>query len=366
MSLTPKFNPGKINNDTMKRLVKTLLILCCPALLAPVFTSCSADDDGDGGSNRQEVRILISAPAEKAGRVPDDPGSDVEEGHDWDKLAVMFVYSSPDEVYMQPFSKEDYEKAAPTGESGRYKALTMTVRTGNAYVLGVTYHSEAAGVSELETALKKCRNMADVRALTISNDYAKGDNAKFVSVATGYFTETTDGGLGTVTVSKTEDGKADVNPVANITLTRLASKIDIQYDAENSYNNHYTDVGIPDFSFYGTASGYLFPKLNTEPLPEGGRIDFINKTTISQRNGRVYHYTFTDGQEHPEVDGKKLPYVDFHITAKNTQDGGQTVKRTHQLRFPVLEQAAWYKGNLTVSGLSTADKVITVTPQAND
>lgn len=348
----------------MKRLVKTLLILCCPALLAPVFTSCSADDDGDGGSNRQEVRILISAPAEKSGRLPDNPGDPVEEGHDWDKLAVMFVYNSPDEVYMQTFSKEDYEKADSTDESERYKALTMTVRTGNAYVLGVTYHSEAAGASELETALGACKNIADVCKLTISNDYAAGDNAKFVSVATGYFTEE-NGGLSMVTVSKTEDGKADVSPVASITLTRLASKIDIQYDAENSYNNHYTDVGIPDFSFYGTASGYLFPKLNTTPLPAGKNIDFVNNTAISQRNGRVYHYTFTDGQNQTAGD-RTLPCVDFHITATNTLQSGQKVDKTYQLQFPKLEQAAWYKGNLTVSGFTTTGNVITVTPQASD
>lgn len=343
----------------MKRLVKTLLILCCPALLAPVFTSCSADDDGDGGSNRQEVRILISAPAEKSGRLPDNPGSDVEEGDQWDELAVMFVYSGPDEVCLKRFGRNDYD-GFPT--NGAYRLLEMTVRTGNAYVLGVTYTVSAA--EDLINALEACKNMDDVRKLTISNDYAKGNNAQFVSVATGYFTET-DGGLGTVTVSKTEDGKADVNPVASITLTRLASKIDIQYDAENSYNNHYTDVGIPDFSFYGTASGYLFPKLNTTPLPAVKNIDFVNNTAISQRNGRVYHYTFTDGQKQM-VDDRILPCVDFHITATNTLENGQKVNKTYQLQFPKLEQAAWYKGNLTVSGFTTTGNVITVTPQASD
>lgn len=350
----------------MKRLVKTLLILCCPALLAPVFTSCSADDDGDGGSNRQEVRILISAPAEKSGRLPDNPGDPVEEGHDWDKLAVMFVYNSPDEVYMQTFSKDDYEKADPTDESERYKALTMTVRTGNAYVLGVTYHSEAAGASELETALKACKNIADVRKLTISNDYAAGDNAKFVSVATGYFTEA-NGGLSMVTVSKTEDGKADVSPVASITLTRLASKIDIQYDAEDSYNNLYKDVSIPEFTFYGTESGYLFPLLNSEHLNEhADGVTFVNTTPISQRNGRVYHYTFTDGRTVTGSVGEpQVPYVAFKITATNAEEtmGDSQVERTYRLQFPTLKQAAWYKGQLRLKGFTTEDgKVFEVDP----
>lgn len=339
----------------MKRLVKTLLILCCPALLAPVFTSCSADDDGDGGSNRQEVRILISAPAEKSGRLPGDPGSDVEEGHDWDELAVMFVYSSPDEVYMQTFSKEDYYRDNLEGER---KELIMTVRTGNAYVLGVTYTKSAAEEKGLIEALKACKNMDDVRKLTISNDYAKGNNAQFVSVATGYFTGA-DGGLSTVKVSKTADGTADVNPVASITLTRLASKIDIQYDAEDSYNNLYKDVSIPEFTFYGTTSGYLFPLLGSGSLEADAKgVTFVNTTPISQRNGRVYHYTFTDGRTVTGgADEGQVPYVAFKITATNT--GATTddlqVERTYKLQFPTLKQAAWYKGQLRLKGFTTED-----------
>lgn len=139
-----------------------------------------------------------------------------------------------------------------------------------------------------------------------------------------------------------------------MTLTRLAAKIDIQWDAADAYDKEYTDVKVTGFTYYNdkynttvtddnAGSGRLFPALNSSSNKIAGKKTFYNTSEISQRNGRVYHYTFPDGVS--------VPSVKFNITAKkentNISDDGYTLNFTSP-----LNQAAWYKVNATIKGIT--------------
>lgn len=103
-----------------------------------------------------------------------------------------------------------------------------------------------------------------MQALTISNAYSEDnstiDYSKFVSVATGYY----NGGGTTPAKFEIQEGiTSGVGIIPTMTLTRLAAKIDIQWDAADAYDpGGYTDVKVTDFEYHGSEQGQLFPDLS--------------------------------------------------------------------------------------------------------
>ena len=284
------------------------------------FTACRHGEDLPLPSPEVEtVQLIISVPNTAAGsRAIGDPGTAVDEGADWDQLAVILVYTedSPVElpegskVQVVTISKDDYDNL-PQYESTRYKLLSINAQLGSVYIYGVTYSADAAWNPKAD--IKACKQHADVQALTISNDYSKPadvtgtiDYAKFVSVATGYYKDD-NGNIGTFEIKEGGTGQVG-GTIPTMTLTRLAAKIDIQWDAADAYEAGYTDVKVTEFTFYNdkvnttvtdSGKGYLFPALNSSSTGIAGKKTFYNTSEISQRNGRVYHYTFPDGVSVP-------------------------------------------------------------------
>lgn len=148
-------------------------------------------------------------------------------------------------------------------------------------------------------------------------------------------------------------------------LGRLATKLDIQWDAKGAYENDakgnpkFTDVKVESFTYHGeaegtgtTGAGYgrLFPTLYaassiTPKTSVGGQKAFINTTEISKRNGRVYHYTFPDGYTKPRITFDVL-----------TKKDGETKTKTDKVTFDLKNRtesfnpAQWYKINVTIKG----------------
>ncbi|WP_298112830.1 hypothetical protein [uncultured Bacteroides sp.] len=130
-----------------------------------------------------------------------------------------------------------------------------------------------------------------------------------------------------------------------MTLTRLAAKIDIQWDAADAYPEGYTDVKVKDFSYNGKEFGRLFPDITGITISDNKEKSwtFYNTSEISQRNGRVYHYTFPDGVS--------VPSVKFNITAE--EEGNEITGDGYTLNFQeALKQATWYKVNATIKGIT--------------
>ena len=342
------------------------------------FSSCSTDDDGgttpvDDG--RQTVQLYLSVPSSNATRIG-DPGQAVPEGEDWDRLAVMIEYvdgiqTDKDKYYLKIIKREEYENL---DKRDGYRWIGLDLLPGKVNIYGVTYSSDATNNPE-QAITDIATNGGSYKELEISNDYAMNDEAhvaKFLSVATGFYQDES-GNLKDFVVEANPDWTAEDMPTMR--LTRLAAKIDIQWDAQEAYGSAYSDIKVTGFTFSGdnaeannstdenekSGSGRLFPFLTlgkdnaTQLTPLSGSKTFINQTPISQRNGRVYHYVYPDGVSTPKVT--------FNITVKENGSTTNVDKNyTYTFKDP-LQKATWYKIRTYIKGFTDQETNITITPE---
>ena len=275
--------------------------------------------------------------------------------------------------YVKTLSIEGY-KALPE-QSGYHWLPIDLVKDSKVYIYGVTYSSTAANNPSADIT-EVVTNNGTFADLEISNDYSainnKIDSEKFLSVATGYYEK---GGNREFTVTQPTGDLYDPATMPTMTLTRLAAKIDIQWDAadayvlENNENIYYEDVSVDEFMFYTsqgdplveeneTGTGFLFPDLNHTGTATPGKKGFYNTSPISKRNGRVYHYVFPDGEN--------KPYVTFYISAIKKQEGTDDKKINKKYTFNFtkpLQKSTWYKINTTIKGLENNNTTIEITPE---
>lgn len=317
-----------------------------------LFVACSHDDEDRPAPDVETVRLIISVPATSAGTRMGDPGTAVDEGADWDRLAVILAYSDDSKVRTTTITQEQFNALPAYNGNANFKLLAIDAEPGKVYIYGVTYSDAANNPAD---AIAGCTTNAEVQALTISNAYSEDngtiDYSKFVSVATGYYK----GSDNVPAEFEIQEGITSGvgNNIPTMTLTRLAAKIDIQWDAADAYEAEagYTDVKVTGFKYNsntnveGVGFGRLFPDLvSTSATAIGGSKEFYNTLEISQRNGRVYHYTFPDGVSKPSVT--------FNISA-NDKDGNEITGDGYTMTFPsALQKATWYKVNATIRGIT--------------
>lgn len=342
----------------MKYLVRSWASLCAVVLC---LTACgSSDDDGAPVADVETVQLIISVPATSAGTRMGDPGTAVDEGAegaDWDQLAVILAYSDNSKVRTTTITQEQFNALPAYNGNTNFKLLAIDAEPGMVYIYGVTYSNAAK--NNPSSDISNCKTNTDVQALTISNAYSEDnedngtiDYAKFVSVATGYYKES---GNDPAEFEIKEGGTGEVGNIPTMTLTRLAAKIDIQWDAADAYEAGYTDVGVTGFTYNGGEEGRLFPELSPASTTATKPWTFYNTSEISQRNGRVYHYTFPDGT---------TPSVTFNISA-NDKYGKEITGDGYTMNFPsALQKATWYKVNATIKGI-TGSGTITLSMDNN-
>lgn len=350
------------------------------------------------------VSFSIAVPTVSSTRIA-DPGSDAGEHDSWDRLLIIVAYTEkeqgtvfPDDdkkrmVYYDTFTKTEFDSSTPVEHTNSvlspdtdrdgYHDFTMYLPTGDCHVYGITY-TEGCGfdpVSYLDDIAKDGKDHNDdITGMQITNDYAKDwtdQVAKMVSVATGYATyvDTSDPTStlnGNRLLHISLDKENEMKQYWRMTLTRLATKVDIQWDAQSAYEPAtspgdvtYTDVRINNFVFRGGAAttgssyGRLFPALAAEAagktlIPVGGNKTFLNTSEISRRNGRVYHYTFPDGTNSKKITftlvtstdivKDKISYYTFDLT---NLSGG-------------FRRATWYKINVSIVGTKKKDGTVTI------
>ena len=367
---------------------------------------------GCSGSEQSEERpkdtlapisLTLSVPNDKTKTRIGDPGGDTNDKVDWDQLTIIIAYtektkgkdiydgSASTMVYYDTFTKEEFDRRTPVthytstlspADANGYHDYTIYLPLGTCCVYGVTY-SGGKGL-DLEKALSEIAkdgkdHNTDIYNLQISNDYAYNkisnlmDIAKFISVATGYATEV-DVANNTLTSNRLIPVEFNSNTTSStkrywrMVLGRLASKLDIQWDAKGAYENDdkgipkFSDVKVEGFTYHGEAegtsttsagNGRLFPTLyddytkkeKIEGTSVGGQKTFINTSEISKRNGRVYHYTFPDGTTKPRIT--------FDIKTKKdgaTEEKSDKVTFDFKNRTESFNPAQWYKINVTIKG----------------
>ena len=380
-----------------------------------VLAACSSGSTGDEGQEKQSNTVMpltltFAVPndgtsnARTRAEVP-DPGDDTNDHDDWDRITVIVAYKTKTQslnivddepgkmVYYDTFTKEQFTKTLTEAvgstdadgiggtlskaDADGYRQYTGYVPLGTCRVYGVTY-SASQGL-DLETMLKNItKDGADktgvVEGLQISNDYATTngtmDIAKYISVGTGYARklDNTTGSLSTdqdITVAfKDATFSVEDKEYWRMLIRRLATKLDIQWDAKGIYENGiYKNIKVSSFTYdggatttsgdgssttaAGTGYGRLFPTLQSSDVTAvGGQKTFINTSEISKRNGRQYHYLFPDGS--------KTAKVTFSIDSELAADATSKTKNyTFDFKNQVpLKSATWYKVNVTISGSS--------------
>lgn len=348
------------------------------------------------------VSFSIAVPTVSSTRIA-DPGSDAGEHDSWNRLLIIVAYTEkkqgtvfPDDdkkrmVYYDTFTKKEFDSSTPVEHTNSvlspdtdhdgYHDFTMYLPTGDCHVYGITY-SEGCGfnpVAVLDAIAKDGKDHnADITGMQITNDYATGKTdqvAKMVSVATGYATyvDTSDPTStlnGNRLLHISLDKANEMKQYWRMTLTRLATKVDIQWDAQSAYEPAtspdgvtYTDVRINQFVFRGgadapTGSGRLFPALAAQAAgktltPVGGDRTFINTSEISRRNGRVYHYTFPDG-----TSSKKITFSLVTSTDIVKDETSYTFDLTNLSGG--FRRATWYKINVSIVGKKKPGGTVTI------
>ena len=384
----------------MNHITKYIFAILSLIMLA----GCSGSEQGEERPKDTLVPIslTLSVPNDKSSTRVGDPGADTNDKVDWDRLTIIVAYKektqgneiidgAPDKmVYYDTYTKDEFDRKALVThatstlsgpDTNGFRTYTMYLPLGKCCVYGVTY-SSGQGL-ELESDLDKIEkdgqnHNSDIYDLQISNDYAKPssgttDIAKFISVATGYALKLDKNQLLTsdreVIVEKNINADINTKQYWRMVLGRLATKLDIQWDAKGAYekdndgNLKYKNVKVQGFTYHGepagttvSGSGYgrLFPTLyhkNVSPMVSvSGNTTFLNTSEISKRNGRVYHYTFPDGTNPPRLT--------FQL---ETEKEGTAEKKTYNVTFDMSNlkdgfiPARWYKINATISGTSLSD-----------
>lgn len=373
----------------MNNITKYIFVILSLIMLA----GCSGSEQSEERpkDTLAPISLTLSVPNDKSSTRVGDPGEDAHDEVDWDRLTIIVAYkkktkgkdiydgSANTMVYYDTFSKTDFGSTTPVShytstlspaDANGYHDYTIYLPLGTCCVYGVTY-SGGKGL-DLEKALSEIAkdgkdHNEDIYNLQISNDYAYNkisnlmDIAKFISVATGYATEV-DVANNTLTSNRLIPVEFNSNTTSStkrywrMVLGRLATKLDIQWDAKGAYENDdkgipkFTDVKVESFTYHGAGYGRLFPTLYaassiTPKTSVDGQKTFINTSEISKRNGRVYHYTFPDGITKPRITFDVL-------TKKDGEAETKTDKVTFDLknRTESFNPAQWYKINVTIKG----------------
>lgn len=338
------------------------------SLLLLALTACHNDVADLPDVPAETMRLLVSVPENIETRAPGDPGSSVDEAEDWDRMDVILAYDETEDavfpnnskVMVIHLSQDEFNSLPAYDGSTTIKELEVKVQRGELYLYGVIYKDGVHGSPADD--ITRCRTRCEVEQLTISNYYAMQTDADgnpfaetenvptFLSVGTGYYQTAESNGLpAAFSLYASEGGLQTSYPVVRI--TRLATKIDVQWDAADAYEQGYSDVRITDFTYHGEERGRLFPMIARDPdyyTPTELARTFYNTTPISQRNGRVYHYSFSDGMTNPRIT--------FQISAE--KDGAVVPSQEYSMNFDApLKQATWYKVNVTVKGLTGSGNI---------
>lgn len=261
-----------------------------------------------------EMRLSVSF---NTGTRAGDPGSDHgEETANWKTLGIYVVYTNG-QYQTFVFDKDTFQSPQ-----------TFWVYEGTAEVYAVAL--------PVGYELPVCRTVDDIKNMQtlIDSESGAASNQNIKDIFSGI--------SGEVSIEK---GKQNI---ITVSCTRLAAKIDVQWDAQGAYaDGKYTDAKMSEITLDGLAQGYVFPSKVSNPTYtiSPNVATFTAKDPISERNGRTYFYTF------PGVNNAINFTVDYTVGNGGVLTGTQTYKATFQ---DANKANTWYKVNIDVKGTKTS------------
>lgn len=260
-----------------------------------------------------EMRLSVSI---SSGTRAGDPGTDHGEWNaNWENLGVYVVYTNG---RVLSFSIPKAEFSSPK---------TFSVVEGDAKVYAVAFPTGHTPPI--------CNTLADVQNMQTLNVANIEDNANKQNYIQNVFSGISEN---EVSIKKNQDN------TINVICTRLAAKIDVQWDAQGAYaDGKYTEASMGTITLDGLAQGYIFPSEVTNPsyTTTENVGTFTAGDPVSERNGRTYFYTF------PGVTSA----INFSVTYAKGTSGTLEGIQDYKAVFPKeIEPNTWYKVNINVSG----------------
>lgn len=273
-----------------------------------------------------EMRLTVSI---NAGSRAGDPGTDHGEWNaDWKNLGVYVVYTNGRVLSFSIPNDDNFSSPK-----------VFSVFEGTARVYAAAF--PAGQTPPVCNTLAEVQNM---QTLNIANIAGKDNKQNYIqNIFSGISDE--------IDIIKGEQNKITV------TCTRLAAKIDVQWDAQGAYaDGKYTDAKMSDITLDGLAQGYVFPsKVSniTYPSISENVATFTANDPISVRNGRTYFYTFPMVGQNPAGEVKKNA-IRFTVTY-NDGSGSEPVKQYYTATFNEPSKPnTWYKVNIKVNGTTAS------------
>lgn len=277
-----------------------------------------------------EMRLSVSI---SSGTRAGDPGTDHgERNADWETLGIYVVY--PDKPYLAfVIDSEDFEDSQQISQN-------FWVYEGTAEVYAVAL--------PVGYELPVCSTVDDIKNMQtlIDSESGAASNENIKDIFSGISDE--------VTIEKGKQNKIKVS------CTRLAAKIDVQWDAQGAYaDGKYTNAEMSDITLDGLAQGYVFPsKVSniTYPSISENVATFTANDPISVRNGRTYFYTFPMAGQNPAGDVKKNA-IRFTVTYTYNDEDGREQQKVHSYKATFDEPSnpnTWYKVNIKVNGTTAS------------
>lgn len=288
----------------------------------------------------EEVFLYIHLPADNITKVG-DPGVDHGE---WsasiDSIAVFMVQNK--NVSLNKYAVKDLS----TDNNGTYY-IPLILGQSEIDIYAVAYKApQTFGETYIWAQLQNLKtiNLNDAKF----NDGEGTLESKRKKCMMNLFS-----GRGTVTPSSEKS--------VTIYLTRLVSKVDVQWDVQDAYDSttdKFVEVRMSEIAFSGLDFAYFFPNEKndneTQNLITTGL--YSCNSAISERNGRSYFYTFPE--QTVDVNSEKInAKIEFTLSySYKNEDAtiGATDKKYTATFKDNLLPAVWYKVNINVKGMSTS------------
>lgn len=289
----------------------------------------------------EEVFLYIHLPADNITKVGDPGGDHGEWSASIDSIAVFMVQG--ENVSLNKYAVNSLRK----DDNGTYY-IPLILGQSDINIYAVAY--TAPQTFGEKYSLTQLLNLKTINL----NDAKFKDGEKYSETKRKECMMNLFSGRGMVKSSSEES--------VTIYLTRLVSKVDVQWDVQDAYDSttdKFVEVRMSEIAFSGLDFAYFFPdkKTDTETDVKQTQITtglYSCNSAISERNGRSYFYTFPE--QTVDVNSEKInAKIEFTLSYSYKNEdatiGATDKKYTATFKYNLLP-AVWYKVNINVKGMS--------------
>ena len=295
---------------------KSYLLIVAVVLCVTTLVSCIDETLPATLCHDADVVVELNIAPLQTGRqqVLPDPGLDHGEmSCNWRQLVLFFVYAEGDNV-VRVVTREAFDAA---DMHDTHRRIPLTINSG----MITEIYAAAFGAEQTYTATsgtlstEAIKNFRTVSLRNISST-ASSDarNSYMQSLLSGI--DTNDHEIFTrAELLKNPQGQ----PHIVITLNRIISKIDVQYDLYEAYESgKFVSATMSAIDFTCLDRGYFFPDSAT--FDDTSKLDTATGIvrTISERNGRSHFYAFP-GKDNSFAFNMKYTSADGELTELNNR-----------------------------------------------